>query len=97
MVRICSSCRSAEVRVSREVLKLIAQLSIALEVDGHRSDLVCARAAQAKAAYDGAAEVELPHITGVAEMVYAHRVRTVPFGKAGPNFQDVLGRVIGAA
>ena len=86
-----------EVRVSREVLKLIAQLSIALEVDGHRSDLVCARAAQAKAAYDGAAEVELPHITGVAEMVYAHRVRTVPFGKAGPNFQDVLGRVIGAA
>src|SRR5437588_3935398 len=86
-----------EVRVSREVLKLIAQLSIALEVDGHRSDLVCARAAQAKAAYDGAAEVELPHITGVAEIVYAHRVRTVPFGKAGPNFQDVLGRVIGAA
>src|SRR5205807_2609359 len=46
-----------EARVSREVLKLIAQLSIALEVDGHRSDLVCARAAQAKAAYDGAAEV----------------------------------------
>ena len=86
-----------EVRVPREILKLIAQLSIALEVDGHRSDLVCARAAQAKAAYDGAEEVELPHVTGVAEMVYAHRVRAVPFGKAGPNLQDVIGRVIGAA
>ena len=86
-----------EVQVPREILRLIAQLSIALEVDGHRADLVCARAAQAKAAYDGAAEVEVPHVTGVAEMVYAHRVRTVPFGKAGPNLQDVIGRVIGAA
>jgi len=86
-----------EVQVPREILKLIAQLSIALEVDGHRSDLVCARAAQAKAAYDGAGEVEVPHVTQVAEMVYAHRVRTVPFGKAGPNLQDVIGRVIGAA
>jgi Mg-chelatase subunit ChlI len=86
-----------EVQVPREILRLIAQLSIALEVDGHRADLVCARAAQAKAAYDGAGEVELPHVTGVAEMVYAHRVRSVPFGKAGPNLQDVIGRVIGAA
>jgi magnesium chelatase subunit I len=86
-----------EVQVPREILRLIAQLSIALEVDGHRADLVCARAAQAKAAYDGASEVELPHVTGVAEMVYAHRVRSVPFGKAGPNLQDVIGRVIGAA
>src|SRR2546423_2303436 len=40
-----------EVTLPREILRLIAQISIALEVDGHRSDLVCARAAQAKAAY----------------------------------------------
>src|ERR1700745_4217000 len=45
-----------EVDLPREILKLIAQISIALEVYGHRSDLVCARAAQAKAAYDGAGE-----------------------------------------
>src|SRR5439155_410127 len=38
-----------EVTLPREILRLIAQISIALEVDGHRSDLVCARAAQAKA------------------------------------------------
>ena len=86
-----------EVRLPREILRLIAQLSIALEVDGHRSDLVCARAAQAKAAYDGAPEVDLSHVTGVAEMVYAHRVRSLPFAKAGPNLADVIGRVIGAA
>src|SRR5437899_8583911 len=34
------------VDLPRQLLRLIAQISIALEVDGHRSDLVCARAAQ---------------------------------------------------
>src|SRR5438552_2248516 len=47
-----------EVTLPREILRLIAQISIALEVDGHRSDLVCARAAQAKAAYDSLEQVE---------------------------------------
>src|SRR5438045_3267650 len=51
-----------EVSLTRQILRLIAQLSIALEVDGHRSDLVCARAAQAKAAYDSAEEVDVNHV-----------------------------------
>jgi Mg-chelatase subunit ChlI len=79
------------------MLRLIAQLSIALEVDGHRSDLVCARAAQAKAAYDRAPGVELSHVTDVAEMVFSHRLRTVPFGKAGPNLSEVISRIVGQA
>ena len=86
-----------EVTVPREILRMIAQLSIALEVDGHRSDLVCARAAQAKAAYDGAQSVELAHVAEVAEMVYPHRVRAVPFGKGGPNLGEVIARVVGHA
>ena len=86
-----------EVNLSREILRMIAQLSIALEVDGHRADLVCARAAQAKAAYDGAEEVAMAHVTEVAEMVYPHRVRSVPFGKGGPNLSEVISRVVGAA
>ena len=73
----------------------MAQLSIALEVDGHRSDLVCARAAQAKAAYDSAGEVELTHVTDVAEMVYSHRLRSVPFGKGGPSLGEVITRIVG--
>jgi Mg-chelatase subunit ChlI len=85
-----------EVSLPRSILRLIAQLSIALEVDGHRSDLVCARAAQAKAAYDGDSEVAPGHVTEVAEMVYAHRLRTVPFGKGGPNLGEIIGRVVGA-
>src|SRR3979490_1922454 len=84
-----------EVELPREILRLIAQLSIALEVDGHRSDLVCARAAQAKAAFDSATVVELGHVTDVAQMVFSHRLRTAPFGKAGPNLGEVISRIVG--
>ena len=84
-----------EVTLPREILRLIAQISIALEVDGHRSDLVCARAAQAKAAYDSAEEVGVSHVGEVAEMVFAHRVHAVPFGKGGPNLGEVITRMVG--
>src|SRR5713101_4607343 len=84
-----------EVELPREILRLIAQISIALEVDGHRSDLVCARAAQAKAAYDSAEKVKTTHVGAVAEMVFAHRVHSVPFGKGGPNLAEVIARMIG--
>src|SRR3989441_3222878 len=86
-----------EVDLPREILRLIAQISIALEVDGHRSDLVCARAAQAKAAYDSADEVGIDHVGDVAEMVFAHRVHSVPFGKGGPNLGEVISRMVGQA
>src|ERR1700716_3981796 len=84
-----------EVDLPREILRLIAQISIALEVDGHRSDLVCARAAQAKAAFDSAEQVKTKHVGAVAEMVFAHRVHAVPFGKGGPNLAEVIARMIG--
>jgi magnesium chelatase subunit I len=84
-----------EIDLPRSILRLIAQISIALEVDGHRSDLVCARAAQAKAAYDSATVVELAHVTDVAQMVFSHRLRSAPFGKAGPNLGEVISRIVG--
>jgi hypothetical protein len=56
---------------------------------------VCARAAQAKAAFDSSSEVVVGHIGEVAEMVYAHRVHAVPFGKGGPNLNEVISRMIG--
>jgi len=84
-----------EVSIPRGILQLIAELSIALEVDGHRADLVCSRAAQAEAAYEEVPEVGTEHIARVADMVYAHRVRSLPFGKGGPNIGDVITRVLG--
>ena len=58
-------------------------------------DLVCARAAQAKAAYASDEEVDVKHVGEVAEMVYAHRVHSVPFGKGGPNLGEVISRMVG--
>jgi len=58
---------------------------------------VCARAAQAKAAYDSAEKVAVNHVGEVAEMVFAHRVHSVPFGKGGPNLGEVISRMIGQA
>jgi Mg-chelatase subunit ChlI len=84
-----------EVTIPRGILQLIAELSIALEVDGHRADLVCSRAAQAEAAYEEVPEVGTEHVARVADMVYAHRVRSLPFGKGGPNIGDVITRVLG--
>ncbi len=84
-----------EVTIPRDILQQIAELSIALEVDGHRADLVCSRAAQAEAAYEEASVVGTDHIARVADMVYAHRVRSIPFGKGGPNITDVITRVLG--
>ena len=62
-----------KVEVPRPVLSVVARLSISLGVEGHRSDLVCGRAAGALAAYQGDEAASVHHIMQVAEMVYAHR------------------------
>ena len=85
-----------QVEVPRSIRRLIAHLSIALEVDGHRSDLVCARAAQAKAAFDAAACVHTHHVVEVAEMVYAHRRRMDPLRGETLPMNEVVTRVIAA-
>ncbi len=81
------------VAVDRPVLETIARLSIALEVSGHRADLVGARAAQAYAAFHGLARVSDQHIAEVAEMVYRHRVKSLPFSKPVAPIAEVLHRV----
>jgi len=39
--------------------------------------------------------VSADHITRVADMVYAHRVRSLPFGRGGPNISEIITRVLG--
>lgn len=84
------------IQASRQVLEAIARLSIELEVDGHRSDLVARKAAQAYAALEGLPQVGLAEVAAVAPMVLAHRVRTTP----GQRPHDIAGstrRVLGEA
>ncbi|MHB8572122.1 MAG: ATP-binding protein [Candidatus Dormibacteria bacterium] len=81
------------VRTPAPVLAAIAGLSVALEVDGHRSDLVAVRAAQALAALEGRREVTRADVSRVAEMVLAHRVPSAPFGRPGVTVQEVVAQL----
>jgi magnesium chelatase subunit I len=65
----------SDVVVERGTLVAIAAMSIELEVDGHRSDIVTRKAAQALAAYEDRSRVELDDVEYVAPMVLAHRVK----------------------
>jgi magnesium chelatase subunit I len=85
--------RCDQVVIPRSVRRMIANLSILLEVDGHRPDLVLARAAQAAAAFDGAVTVDATHVGAVAEMVYLHR-RPEGDGADRASVSSLVSRVI---
>lgn len=65
--------------LSDDLLHTVASVCSALEVDGHRADLVIARAAVALAALRGAPAATLEHVSEVAPLALAHRVRSRPF------------------
>jgi magnesium chelatase subunit I len=67
--------RLAEVEVPRPILEAIAELSVSLAVDGHRSDLVARKGAQALGALRGISTVTQAEVDEVIDMVLAHRVK----------------------
>ncbi len=69
--------------VGRDILVAIAHLGIELEVDGHRSDLVSRKAAQAVAAHEGRERVTLDDVERVAPMVLAHRTKPAAGSRRG--------------
>ena len=84
-----------EVSISDEMLLDVARLSIALEVDGHRADLVMMRAAKALAALNGRTEVDRIDLRQAAELALPHRMRRKPFEDVGVDagaIERVLGR-----
>jgi magnesium chelatase subunit D len=75
--------RLAIVRLPERILFLIAGTCARLGVDGHRADIVCARAATALAALDGADEVTHDHVRRAARLALAHRRRRGPLQPPG--------------
>jgi magnesium chelatase subunit D len=67
------------VKVSRDILFLIANVGTQMEVDGHRADLTMARAAASLTALEGREEVTIEDVRRVAPLVLAHRMRRRPF------------------
>ena len=82
----------SDVVVDRDVLVGIAGLSIELEVDGHRADIVMRKSAQALAAHEDRARVELEDVEHVAPMVLAHRVK--PAAGAGRRGIPEIGEIL---
>lgn len=83
----------AGVDTSRALRLRVAALSIALEVEGHRADASMIRAAAASAALDGRERVEIQDLQQVAELVYGHRMRRLPFEDVDES-RATLRRVI---
>ncbi len=71
------------VTISDKLLFRIAEISIALGVDGHRSDLTMMKASKTIASLRGRREVQAADVTESIEMALTHRVRRRPFEEAG--------------
>jgi len=69
----------SEVNISDEILMRIANISIALGVDGHRSDLVMMKAAKTIAAYGGRKAAKAEDVDACVDLALAHRMRRRPF------------------
>jgi magnesium chelatase subunit D len=74
-----------QVRLSEEMLRLIAQMSIAAEVDGLRPDIVMHKAACALAAYAGRTEVSEQDVLEAAELALRHRRKSAPENSPPPS------------
>lgn len=67
------------VRIPESLYEDAAKIGIALQVDGHRADIVLLKAACTLAAFEGSEEATRAHLIRVAPMVLAHRMRRQPF------------------
>ena len=71
------------VKIDRELLRRIAELSTELKLDGHRGELTMARAARAVAAFENRRKVVESDVRRVAPMAVRHRLRSDPFDEIG--------------
>lgn len=95
--QIASAQKSvAKVALGEAQLAMIAGLSAELGIDGHRGELVMARAARANAAFEGRDAVTSDDIRSVAPLALRHRLRKDPLETSDPGRRIVaaLERVV---
>ena len=69
----------AETELPDELLNLICRICKEFDIDGHRGDIIIARAAITNAAYNERNKVSVEDIIQAAEMALPHRMRKQPF------------------
>ncbi len=81
--------RLKTVAYSEKALKLIAEISVSLDVDGHRADITMLKAALTNAAFRGALSVGREDIGVAAKLTLPHRMRKRPFDEAALDLRDI--------
>ena len=71
--------RLGGVTVSESLVGLLTHIAIAMDVDGHRADIVMYKTAATLAAWDGRAEATVEDVHRAAELALPHRRRQDPF------------------
>jgi Mg-chelatase subunit ChlI len=82
-----------QVRYTRADLFTIAQVTTAMQVDGHRADIVILKAALAHAAFEGRTQIDERDILLAAELALPHRLRRQPFQEVVQetrNLQEIV-------
>lgn len=78
-----------QVAIADHLLGLVAQMAIALEVDGHRADITVIKAALTLAAFAGRNTVTSQDIKEAARLVLPHRMRRRPFEEGVLNWEKI--------
>ena len=84
-----AQARLAEVAVSEEILGKVADMSIALGVDGHRADITVIKTALTHAAFLGRTEVAEDDLKAAAHLALPHRMRRRPFEDGELDWAEV--------
>jgi magnesium chelatase subunit D len=97
--RVTRAARSyPSVKISRALLRSIAELCLRLGVDGHRGEITVARAARALAAFEGRREVASADVRRTAQMSLRHRLRRDPLESGGgARVENHLDELFGEA
>ena len=82
-----------EVQYSSKNLVDIANLSVSLQVDGHRSDLVILKTARAHAAFEGRKAIDSRDIGLAAELAYPHRLKRGPFQESEVTAEELAEKI----
>lgn len=85
------------VRVPNPILKAVAKLCLALQVDGHRPDIIIVQTARTLAAFQGRTIVEPEDINVAAKLALGHRTRRGGFEEPASleEIDKVLEKVLG--
>ena len=89
--------RLPTVELQHDVLLKIAELCLALSIDGHRGELTIARTATALAAFNHKKAVSLEEVRRVAILSLRHRLRKDPLDNtdSGVKIEQAVEKVLG--